>query len=692
MRRSSVLCAVVFTAAAAVAAVTLPDPRSGNVNGLVGILYWPGAMPTKPREPSMPLPSADGCHAHLVPEKDPEQELRYPCGTWFAPPVDRYRVWLETAGGISPTQNMLVFAGTPFRDGGLPAIAPIAPAGRIGIPADRAVPDTESVRVFSTRTTLPWAKSVRIFDRRLKGRTVQMPAAAPVVLGRFDRTTNDAIALSRPISIEAGSTQLVWPTAPAASDVLVILRKPWTLEARKEPPTVRLALNSRDPDVLVNGGDRIIAIWYGVDAPRAKIAFESDAAHWEAREIRLAPGKVTTIRDEVKPLPSAKVSIHAPADAELPEETFLVVGAKRVRVGVGVHELHDLPAKVLRVTLKVGEREWDEVLDLTNGEDGQVAFDLEPLTIFGTVFHGKEPAKAKISFLNGDNRWNAVETDDQGRYETTLWWTDVQTVRVTLPDQPPFLDPFREIFESGRVDFHVPRTDYRVRVRDAQTGRGIAGAKVIAGNEAKEGMQLAQHVITNDDGEAVLPPLRHGELIVSVQADRYASVEPQRMAVDDQRHEVEIVLQPLQTRAELRVVLPSGAPAADADVWAFDAAMNPVWRGRTSREGVLELPDVAIGATLLLRHPQAASSARRADGEGVWRLQPPAEPLTLTVDPGAPISVWLDGVQLSGPALSFAAWSGPSANPDGRWTGRNLPPRELRVLAGNLGNVIPYPW
>lgn len=671
--------------------VVLPDPRTGNVDGRVGVLYWPSTMPAEPGQPAQPVPIADGCEAHLVPETDQEQELRYPCGKWFAPPPGRYVVWIESPDRISPRQNLLVYAGTRFRDGGLPALAPLMAAGRIGTPANRAVPPGESIRVFSTQMRTWYTKSA-IFDRRLRSPLVQMPAGVPAVLGRFDRKTNDAIALARPVTIKTGETQLVWPTEPAASDVLVILRKPAALQLRKETPTARLTLNAREPDVLVNGGHRIIAVWYGVDATRATIAFESDAAHWEPREIRLTPGKVVTIRDEVKPLPAAKVSINAPVDARLPEETFLVVGTKRMRVGAGVHELHELPAKLLRVTLKVGEWEWDEMLDLTRGEDGTVVFDLEPLTIHGTVFHGKEPAPAKIAFLNGNNRWNVVETDDKGRYETTLWWSDVQTVRVMLPDQPPFLDPFREIFESGRVDFHVPRTDYRVRVRDARTGRGIAGAKVIAGNEAHGGMQLAQHVLTNEDGDAVLPPLRDGELIVSVQAEKYASVEPRRMVVDDKRHELEIVLQPLDTRAELRVVLPNGVAAADAEVWAFDASMQPVWRGKASHDGVLELPDVVLGATLLLRHPQAASSVRAAAGDGVWRLEPPAAPLTLTVDPGAPLAIWLDGVQLSGPALSFAAWSGPSASPDGRWTGRNLPPRELRVLGGNLSSTVTYPW
>lgn len=50
-----------------------------------------------------------------------------------------------------------------------------------------------------------------------------------------------------------------------------------------------------------------MAIWYGVDTLRATIAFHSDAAQWESREIRLTPGKVATIRSEVKPLPSARI-------------------------------------------------------------------------------------------------------------------------------------------------------------------------------------------------------------------------------------------------------------------------------------------------------------------------------------------------------------------------------------------------
>ncbi|HVE72527.1 MAG TPA: carboxypeptidase-like regulatory domain-containing protein [Thermoanaerobaculia bacterium] len=632
-----------------------------------------------------------------MPETDAEQELQYPCGQWFAPPVNKYRVWIEAPGRISPRQNLLVYAGTPFRQAGLPALAPLVPAGGVGVPDTRPAAEGESIRLFAT--TSRWSPNAFLFDRRLHTSVVQMPAGDSVILGRFDRRTNDAIALSRPIAVEARRTQRIWPTAPSASDVLVILRKPPTLQLRKPAPLARLTLNGRDADVLVNATDRIVAVWYGVDAPRAEVALVSDSAHWEPRTLRLVPGKVTTIRSEVRPLPSAKVSVNAPVDAKLPEEVTLEVhrgseAVRKVAANVGVHELHELPAAALRVVLRIGQWEWDEVLDLTNGEDGQLAFDLEPLSVHGTVFHGGEPAAAEITFRNGDDRWVAVKTDAEGRYETTLWWSDVQTVRVAIPDQTPFLDPFREIFESGRYDFRVPRTDYRVRIVDAQTGKGIAGARVSAGNITAEGLTVAQHVVTNEHGHARLPPLRDGELTVSVSAERYAPAEPRKMTVDHERHDVEIALQPLRMTATVRVVLAGGAPAADAEVWALDRTMNPLWRGRASSEGLLELPDPPHDVLLLLRHPGAASSVRTAK-DGEWRLDPPAQPLTLNVDPSAQVAVWLDGVRLAGPALSFAAWSGPSANPYGVWIGRNLPQKPLQVIAGQLDALverIDYPW
>ena len=693
----------VIAVAAAVAtdgvAITLPDPRTGKVDGVEAVLYWPGELPKGAGDTTRPLASATGCTAHLVPQSDPESELTYPCGQWFVPPDDKYTVWLETAEGISPTQYLLNYRRKPFHGRGLPAIVPVVKAGTIGIPVSQQRDSGESVRLFSTRTEFWWSKSAWVFDRRLRSREVRMPAGDTIVVGRFDRRTNDAIALSRPVTLREGETQRTWPVAPKNSDVLVILRVPPEMQGRRPAISARLTLDRRDPDVLVKGGNRIIAIWYDVDAPRAQLAFESDAARWDAREIRLTPGKVTTIRESLRALPSAQVSILAPVDANIPDEMLLdVVGPegplRSIKTGAGTLDIAELPASRFKVVLSINEWEWEEELDLTSTDQGHVVFELEPLSVRGTVFHGDEPSKAEITFRNGEDRWVAVATDDRGRYETTLWWRDVQTIRVRVDGKPPFLDPFREILQSGVYDFHVPRTDFRVRVRDAQTGRGIEKARVSAGNVTDGGLRLAQHVVTDAEGVAVLPPLRDGQLVLGAYSERYAAAEPVTMVVDRNRHELDISLEPLPITGSVRVTLARGEPAAGCEVWALDQTASVLWSGRADDDGALELPELPSEVVFLVRHPRGASCVQRSR-TGSWRLEAPAAPLTISVDPRAPVAVWLDGVRLAGATLTFAAWSGPAADPSGRWTARNLPPRPLQVVAGPIDALameVPYPW
>src|SRR6185436_589481 len=182
------------------------------------------------------------------------------------------------------------------------------------------------------------------------------------------------------------------------------------------------------------------------------------------------------------------------------------------------------------------------------------------------------------------------------------------------------------ILESGVVDFHVPRSDYLVRVRDAISGKGIAHAQIGVGNDAAGGPQTSQRLTADDAGVAVLPPLRRGELILSASAQHYARAEPLRVTVDDQHHELEIALKPLPTTGSLQLRLPGGAPAAQAEAWAFDAAMRPVWRGTADAEGRLDLPEPNM--LLLVRHPMAASTIRSwTPAATEWTLDPPAEPL-----------------------------------------------------------------
>jgi hypothetical protein len=583
--------------------------------------------------------------------------------------------------------------------------------------------DGESLRLLSIEARNPWAD--RIFDRRVSARDARTPVQMPegrVVVGRFDRKTNDAIALAKPVEIRAGKTALVWPEAPADSDVLLILTKPPELQLAKPIPA-RLAIDDgtskRAPDVLLNGFDRIIAIWYGVAARRATISFQSESAHWPSTDVTLNRGKVTTLRSRVEPLPKVSVFINAPPEATLPEDFSLdlrrvsdVEPFRTLAVRAGVHELIGAPAALLRLTLNLGPWRMIRDVDLSSGEDATVTFDIEPISVSGTVYFGDARAEAEIAFLNDGDDWLAVRTNERGDYETTFWWPRVHVARITIAGTklPPYTEAFIEIFESGKVDFHVPRTDYLVRVRDASTGRGVAGARVTAGNvwtdTTSRGRQAAQRVITDDEGIAILPPLQNGELIVSVHSERHVPQEPLRVQVDDRHHELDIVLQPLRTATSLRLLLPNGAPATLAEAWAFDHAMQPIWRGAADANGTLDIPDVAMRSRLLLRHPRAASTLRSLPADEydiTWMLESPAEPLTVFADGHGLIALWLDGVKLSGPPLAFASWSVAAADANGLWIGRNLPPKSTQLLilppaayASNaydsVAQRVEYPW
>ena len=680
-----------------------PDLSTGNVNGLTGVLYWPANLPNAKGEPQ-PLPSVENCEVRMVANSDLDHELRYPCGKWFVPPKeDRYDFWLEMNDRITPSPGMLVFVRKPFAGAGMGTIVPVTSAGWITV--DHPPLESESVRVFSIESAHAW--STKVFERHVSVSPVRMPEGR-VIVGRFDRKTNDAIALSRPIEVKAGATARVWPVPPVESDLLVVLSKPPELQ-RGKPMDAQLSLNDstskKSPDVLLNGFDRIIAIWYGVAARTGTVSLQSSAAFWEPQEVRFTRGKVTTIRSRVAPLPKVNVSINAPLEKSLRLEVARVAESEPLRqlnVQSGMHEVAELPAEPLRVALTLDQWKFTKIVDLSSGHDASVAFELQPIGVRGTVFHGDDAAPAEIAFRNGEE-WVRVETNDRGEYETTFWSPEVHTIRISLKgkNQPPFLDAFREILHSGTVDFHVPRTDYTVRVRDTVTKYGIANARVMAGllwtDESSNARHEAQPVFTDESGRAILPPLRKGELVVDVRAERYASREPLRMLVDERHHELEIDLQPLATAATLRLLLPGGAPAAHAEAWAFSEAMQPLWRGAADARGEIEVPDVAANALLLIRHASAASTIRRpASSETTWTLDAPAEPLTLVNDKkNAMVSVWLDGVKLFGPPLAFATWSTLATNPNGIWVGRNLPAKSLQVLFGPhdaLAKRIDYPW
>lgn len=283
--------------------VKLPDLRSGNVDGLTGLLFWPANLADRPWGNTDPLPSPEGCTVHLVPWSDADQELQHACGKWFVPSLnDRFNYWLESNGRMTPTLMMMVFSRKPFNGSGSGTILPLTPAGRISIPPDRTLAASESFRLLSIEAKDSWQKNGRVFDRRVSASKARSPVQMPVglvIAGRFDRATNNAVALSRPFEVKPATTTRVWPELPRDSDLLVVLSKVPELQ-RSKPIDASLTLDNgtskRQPDVFLNGFDRIVAIWYGITSPTATITLESSVAQWASQPVRFRRGKVATVR------------------------------------------------------------------------------------------------------------------------------------------------------------------------------------------------------------------------------------------------------------------------------------------------------------------------------------------------------------------------------------------------------------
>lgn len=707
----------------------LPDPSTGAINGRVALLYWPVLPTADPDRPQLLPP--DGCWIHLVPVDDPAVEHRHPCGTWFQPPVDTYNAWLETADRISAPWTVR-YGGAPSK-GGLAALVPVFAAGRVATPKERTLADIEELRVLSLDSHQTM-NSGRIFERRVRredaGNPVLMPAGR-IVGGRFDRKSGDAIALSRPAPLHAGRTMRVWPEPPAdGSDLLVVLRKPSrTGPAADTSLFIEDGERRRAADVSLDV-NRIIAIWYGIDARSVTVSLRAQKVAWPRQEVRLAPRRVSTIRSQAERPPKLGVSVTAPDIAVLPDslsvtvrrmEDEQVVATASIAAG-GPHQFDALPAEAHRVTLHVGNWRFFKDVDLSAG-DGDVVFELEPITIHGRVFLGDDPAAAELRFHN-HSEWVTVRTDDSGAYRATVWQPGYYTIRIAIAgsDRAPFTQHFTAIDESGQRDFRLPLTKYELSVRDAETGAPIAGAKVNAGNvwidESGAEQSLLDTLQTDGSGSIMLSPLRAGRLLLTVSAKGYAEGQLERTVLpDDPRaHELTVSLQRARVSHRLRLLGSKGEPLAGAEIWAFtgDHLNVPAWQATTDEGGVIDVADHLRNAILLIRHPNIASVARRWTGASdEWRVDPPAPPLTTTITtPGggharsARIAIWLDSVRLSGVPLAFTTWSSPAADPQGRWVARNLPRKPTRFLAlpissatsieartyDGMATLIPFPW
>lgn len=210
---------------------------------------------------------------------------------------------------------------------------------------------------------------------------------------------------------------------------------------------------------------------------------------------------------------------------------------------------------------------------------------------------------------------------------------------------------------------------------------------------------------TDDQGVARLAPLRPRKATVYASASGYFTAKPRHVAVADETATViEVALEPEGERRAVTLLLPDGTPAAGAEVVLEQAS----WRATAGADGGVGMPRALGAGPFLIRHPNAASAIRRLDAETTWHLAPAAPPLRLQVEPWtgwpdpATVTLWIDGVPVSGSTLRFLTRAPAMLPSHGDWVAHHLPAAPLRIIARRgtlpaatqeaLAITIPFPW
>lgn len=731
MRAAAALSLLLVTALGAVDVIRPPDPRTGVINGRMALMFWP-ANDTTGGTVDLYLP-ADDCRVVLAPWTDFTAERSHPCGQWFQPTEGRYQAWLEMGDGrISPVAATTNYGPAPAERGQL-IVVPVRAGGRVALAPDVNLNAGQELSLINFDSCCRKILAVP-FTRRLANNValhagVMMPVGR-VFTGVFDKRTRDAIAIARPVMVEAGKsiTAAPWPPAAGTSDVFVSLGRPRFRQSTAED-IIELTLGGKKPDMLFDGDDRIYAAWFGVKSGNAELGASSESFRFPARKLQLTSARVTTVREELKLLPSVRVSVLTPADSfgdeelhvdVMPQSATQPIRMEAIRAGEET-VIAALPAEPLDVVLRFGPWRLRQSVDLTSGADANVTFDPHPIIVTGDVFYGRDrAARAEVAFEADDGLVKSV-ADREGRYRAVLWrGDDAYTVHVTIPDRsgPPFVDGFLPINESRTLDLRVPRTSYTVRVVDAVSGRGIANARVGARNiflrSAEEGdMTLQQRADADAEGIAHLAPLREGRLEIRAQAEGYVDSEPVAGIVDgiDSEASFEVRMQPVGETVAVQLRTSDGRAASFAELRAVSTPhglQRPLWNGQSDEHGVARIPRSATGATLLIRSAQTASAIRTFDADATKDiiLQPAGTPIRVSAPSRTRIALWIDGVRATGPAVSFLTWSGEASDATGVWQAKNLPAQPLRVLAWQKvpvqeiaaglrdanATTIPYPW
>jgi hypothetical protein len=694
--------------------VTLPPdhdfnpnkPGMGLIDGKAAVGFWPGTSSAMDRKPADPA----GFEAHIALRDALESETVHPAGEWFFPPWSGvFLVWIESSARslISPSPTPVAYhLPAPAAEHGLTLVDRVVPAGRVRL--DSAICGGHcTLGLLHANSHIDPGGYMRPEMKRLvpEAKAVEqgalMPAGA-VVATLYDNALKEYRAVEAPIAVAWGKTAVLHPKppSPGVSDLVVVFIRPRVLQTVTEEDAMpRLMLASgRNPSPVfaVTGRKRLYAIWKGVAAGKATLQLDSKTLRLPQPEVVLRPGHVESVEAALVPLPHLGVRLELPEElrrgplevAFAPTGTPANVVTRKVGANAERTDFERVPAAPLRVSVVAGPWELDDTIDMSDGKDAEVTLRAQLTTLEGTVYYGREPQRAKVTFRtnHGDDEVSA-EADAKGHYRIELARPSAYMVMVLFPDRGrPYLVVI-DVPGSGRQDFQVPGNDFRIRVVRSDTGAPIPKADVGVNNTGTDEITQGLNLKTGDDGVAHAMPLRPGVVDVEARAPHFEKAEFKDKVPDgDFSREITLSLRLLEG-TPVALVLSSGQPALGAEVWVrSDSTGSPAILG-ADETGSVSLPDSAVGAPLLVRAPGAASGYVNWDGHAESiALGPPGPPLTIaarkdTGDPAAwaRLALWIDGTRFSGYTLQWAFHS-PAADRNGLTTLQGLPPKPVDVL------------
>jgi hypothetical protein len=394
------------------------------------------------------------------------------------------------------------------------------------------------------------------------------------------------------------------------------------------------------------------------------------------------------------PRPTIRVEIHADADLDsLPRHLTLARACREfgaAQPGMSTRdcprierefrgnaiEIENVEPGVYLMGLKIGRYRRVDLVSLGTADRTETVEFIRP-RLRGRVTRQGTGAAATLEFSVeqdpvADDSFASdpatVDSDTSGEYETRLWAGGLYLARVTPKDGNGVLATFRFVapMTDDSRDFVLSAHPLHVRVRDADSGQPIEGAKLVFIDPA--GVQAPR---SDASGAIDIPSVAAGAFHGTVVAKGYVNTVVDEVIEDrEDSPPLEIAMKPRSGGNGFPVYSPDGSPARNAhasyrvNVVTDSSVMIPC-----DGDGICDPGErLADGEWVVVQQEGAGLTLRRAAEIYASRsvvLEPAGGPLIINLKPDHPAPNVCQSAFVSIGGVPVERW--PSFTCAGRW-------------------------